>query len=62
MAVRTLAETDTGQRTLADQLNGRGIPGPTSGPWYAAIIKEMFKNDSDFGWLVIGMEKESGGN
>src|SRR4029079_1337032 len=41
---KTYADTDTGLRRLADQLNAKGLPGPTHGPWYAATIKAIFEN------------------
>lgn len=45
----TYANTDTGLRALADELNSRGIAGPTGGPWYAASIKEILKNEKYIG-------------
>ena len=45
----TFANTDTGLRALASELNGRGIPGPMGGPWYAATIREILENDKYVG-------------
>ena len=41
---QSYAETDSGLRNLAEQLNARGVPGPTGGPWYAASIRAIFAN------------------
>jgi site-specific DNA recombinase len=46
---QTYADTDTGLRSLADQLNAQGVPGPTGGAWFAASIKEIFKNEKYVG-------------
>ena len=48
----TYAERDVGLRQLADQLNAKGIPGPTGGPLYAASIKAILENDAYTGTLI----------
>ena len=55
---RTYAETDTGLRSLADQLNARGVPGPTGGPWYAASIKAILENRNYTGTFTWAKRRE----
>ena len=55
---RTYAETDTGLRSLADQLNARGVPGPTGGPWYAASIREILGNRNYCGTFTWAKRRE----
>lgn len=54
----TYADTDTGLRSLADQLNSRGVPGPTGGPWYAASIKAMLENQNYTGTFTWAKRRE----
>jgi DNA invertase Pin-like site-specific DNA recombinase len=49
----TYASSDVGLRSMADQLNARGVPGPAGGPWYSASIRDILKNRKyvgDFAW------------
>jgi site-specific DNA recombinase len=55
---QTYADTDTGLRSLADQLNARGVPGPTGGPWYAASIKAIFENRNYTGTFTWAKRRE----
>jgi DNA invertase Pin-like site-specific DNA recombinase len=55
---RTYADTDTGLRSLADQLNARGVPGPTGGPWYAASIKAILENHNYCGTFTWAKRRE----
>jgi len=55
---QTYADTDTGLRNLADQLNARGVPGPTGGPWYAASIKAIFENRNYAGTFTWAKRRE----
>lgn len=55
---QTYADTDTGLRNLADQLNARGVPGPTGGPWYAASIKAIFENRNYTGTFTWAKRRE----
>lgn len=55
---RTYAETDTGLRSLASQLNARGVAGPTGGAWYAASIKEILANNHYAGTSAWGKRRE----
>jgi site-specific DNA recombinase len=55
---QTYADTDTGLRSLADQLNSRGVPGPTGGPWYAASIKAIFENRNYTGTFTWAKRRE----
>lgn len=54
----TYADMDTGLRNLASQLNARGIPGPTGGPWYAASIKAIFENQNYTGTFTWAKRRE----
>jgi DNA invertase Pin-like site-specific DNA recombinase len=50
---RSYAETDTGLRSLADDLNVRGIEGPNGGLWHMGTIREILRNEAyvgDFVW------------
>lgn len=55
---QTYADSDTGLRSLADQLNARGVPGPTGGPWYAASIKAIFENRNYTGTFTWAKRRE----
>src|SRR4029079_11246267 len=55
---KTYADTDTGLRRLADQLNAKGLPGPTHGPWYAATIKAIFENRNYAGTFTWAKRRE----
>jgi len=52
------ADTDTGLRNLADQLNARAVPGPTGGPWYAASIKAILENHNYTGTFTWAKRRE----
>ncbi len=52
------ADTDTGLRPLADDLNARGVPGPTGGPWYAASIKAILENHNYTGTFTWAKRRE----
>ena len=45
----TYATTDIGYRAMADQLNERGVPGPTGGKWYDSTIKALLGNEAYVG-------------
>jgi site-specific DNA recombinase len=55
---KTYADTDTGLRNLADQLNARGVPGPSGGAWYAASIKAMLENRNYTGTFTWAKRRE----
>jgi site-specific DNA recombinase len=55
---QTYADTDTGLRSLADQLNAQGVPGPSGGAWFAASIKEIFKNEKYVGTFAWAKRRE----
>jgi site-specific DNA recombinase len=55
---KTYVETDVGLRTLADQLNAQGVPGPSGGPWYAASIKAIFGNQNYTGTFTWAKRRE----
>ena len=55
---QTYADTDTGLRKLASQLNARGVPGPSGGPWYAASIKAIFENRNYTGTFTWAKRRE----
>jgi site-specific DNA recombinase len=52
------AEKDVGMRTLADQLNARGVPGPSGGPWYSASIKAILENRNYTGTFTWAKRRE----
>ncbi len=52
------ADTDTGLRNLTDQLNARGVLGPTGGPWYAASIKAILENRNYTGTFTWAKRRE----
>lgn len=52
------ANADIGLRGLADQLNAKGVPGPTGGPWYAASIKAILENQSYVGTLTWSKRRQ----
>jgi DNA invertase Pin-like site-specific DNA recombinase len=54
----TYADTAIGLRGLADQLNAKGLPGPTGGPWYAASIKAMLENRNYTGTFTWAKRRE----
>ena len=37
------AETDIGLRSIANELNRRGVPGPGGGAWWIGTIREILK-------------------
>ena len=55
---QTYADTDTGLRNVADQLNARGLPGPSGGPWYAASIKAILENRNYTGTFTWAKRRE----
>ncbi len=55
---QTYAETDTGLRSLADQLNAKGQRGPTDGPWYSATIKAILENQNYTGTFTWAKRRE----
>jgi DNA invertase Pin-like site-specific DNA recombinase len=55
---QTYADTDIGLRRLADNLNARGIPGPSGGPWFAASIKTIFENRNYTGTFTWAKRRE----
>jgi hypothetical protein len=55
---QTYADTDTGLRSVADQLNARGIPGPSGGPWFAASIKAILENRNYTGTFTWAKRRE----
>jgi hypothetical protein len=55
---QTYADSDTGLRSLADQLNGKGTPGPTGGSWYAASIKAILENRNYTGTFTWAKRRE----
>jgi hypothetical protein len=54
----TYATTDTGLRSLADQLNARGVKGPSGGAWYAASIKAILENQNYTGTFTWAKRRE----
>lgn len=54
----TYATTDTGLRSLADQLNARGVTGPSGGAWYAATIKAILENRNYTGTFTWAKRRE----
>jgi DNA invertase Pin-like site-specific DNA recombinase len=40
------AYTDTGIRSLVDDLNRRGVPGPTGGKWYMGTVRMILRNEN----------------
>ena len=55
---QSYADMDVGLRGLADQLNAKGVPGPTGGPWYAASIKAILENQSYAGTLTWSKRRQ----
>jgi hypothetical protein len=55
---QTYGHTDVGLRRLADQLNARGVPGPSGGAWYAASIKAMLENRNYTGTFTWAKRRE----
>jgi site-specific DNA recombinase len=54
----TYASTDTGLRSLADQLNARGVSGPGGGAWYAATIRAILDNRNYTGTFTWAKRRE----
>jgi site-specific DNA recombinase len=57
---RTYAETDIGLRSMANDLNRRGVPGPGGGAWWIGTIREILKRPvyaGDFIWPQRRMGK-----
>jgi len=54
----TYANTDTGLRTLANELNKRGIPGPRGGKWWIGTIRALLGNEAFVGTFVWGKRGE----
>jgi site-specific DNA recombinase len=55
---QTYADTDTGLRNLASQLNARGVAGPSGGPWYAASIRAILDNRNYTGTFTWAKRRE----
>ncbi len=55
---QTYADTDTGLRSLAAELNARGTPGPSGGQWFAASIKAIFENRNYTGTFTWAKRRE----
>jgi site-specific DNA recombinase len=55
---QTYVDTDTGLRSLADRLNGQGVPGPSAGPWFAASIKAILGNRNYTGTFTWAKRRE----
>jgi site-specific DNA recombinase len=54
------ANTDIGLRSLAESLNGRGIPSPRDGAWWIGTVREILRNEvytGDFIWAKRQMGK-----
>ena len=49
---KTYATMDIGYRALADQLNQRGVPGPTHGKWYDSTVRALLENEAYIGTFV----------
>ena len=57
---QTYAETDIGLRSMANELNRRGVPGPGGGAWWIGTIREILKRPvyaGDFIWPQRRMGK-----
>jgi DNA invertase Pin-like site-specific DNA recombinase len=54
----TYAEQDIGMRSLAEQLNARGVPGPRGGLWSIGSIREILKNRKYVGDNVWAQRRE----
>ena len=40
------ANEDKGLRSIVNDLNAQGIPGPRGGPWHVGTVREILKNES----------------
>jgi len=43
--IQSMHESGVSLRTIAQTLNGEGIPGKAGGRWYAATVKKILEND-----------------
>ncbi len=55
----TFATTDRSARSLAVELNDRGVASPSGGQWQFTHIKSMLKHPVYIGWMTFG--RRSGG-
>ncbi len=55
----TFTTTNRSARSLAVELNNRGIPSPSGGHWHFTHIKSMLKHPVYIGWMTFG--RRSGG-
>ena len=54
---KTFAETDCSARSLAVELNKRGVPSPNGGEWEYTHIKNLLRHPVYIGWLTYGRRR-----